>query len=44
MILVVFHTAGINEKKKKKNLVQNLDGLGAGLGIGRAGWARGTQA
>ena len=28
MILVVFHTAGINEKKKeKKKFVQNLDGL-----------------
>ena len=31
MILVVFHTAGINERKKKekkkKILVQNLDGL-----------------
>ena len=44
MILVVFHTAGINGKKiyiiimKKKKMVQNLDGycpfeLKAGLGV-----------
>ena len=48
MILVVFHTAGINEKKKgKKKMVQKLEmgycplsmRLGAGLGVA-AGWAR----
>ena len=56
MILVVFHTAGINEKKKgiKKKFWYRTwmgycptdlkAGLGAGLGTGRAGWARGTQA
>ena len=57
MILVVFHTAGINEKKKKKGKkkfwyrtwmgycpTEVKAGMGAGLGTGRAGWARGTQA
>ena len=46
VILVVFHTAGINEKKKynyhEKKMVQNLDGycpfeLKAGLGVLGAG-------
>ena len=56
MILVVFHTAGINEKKKEKKKkiwyrtwmgycpTELKAGLGAGLGTGRASWARGTQA
>ena len=34
LILVIFHTAGNKEKKKKKILVQNLDGLLP------TGWAR----
>ena len=56
MILVVFHTAGINEKKKGKKKkfwyrtwmgycpTELKAGLGAGQGTERVGWARGTQA